>query len=71
MNSRNNIGRIKIRGAKVHNLKNINVRRSAEPDRRHAPECQAPANHLWPLAFYTPRVPAVIWMHCPLTQDGA
>ena len=50
--------RIKIHGARVHNLKNINV------------EFPVPGNRLWRWALCMPKVPDGIWNRSRPTPDG-
>ena len=61
----NVVNAIKVRGARVHNLKNINV---------DVPLNQivgiAGISGLWLWAFYMPRGPVVIWRRCQLIPDG-
>ena len=61
------IDKIKVRGAKVHNLKNIDV---DVPLNKIVGIAVVSGSARWRWAFYTPRVPGVIWTRFRHTQDG-
>lgn len=60
---------IRVKGARVHNLKNVNV---DVPCTRSwgSQVCPVRANLRWHLVFCMQRVPDDIWSHFLLIQEG-
>ena len=63
------IDKIIIRGAKVHNLKNIDVDVPLHKIVGIA-GCPVPASLRWRWVFCMRKGPEGIWIRCPPTRDG-